>query len=117
MKDLPETIVDEILRRPREQVDETYENEPVLWRGPANHLRGVEVRGGWLRITPTRLCFRPHAINIQRQPLDIPRREITSVEPSRIFGLIKSVKVTYTGGKPQKFVVWDQEGLRKTLSV
>jgi hypothetical protein len=66
MKDLPETIVDEILRRPREQVDETYENEPVL---------------------------------------------------SRIFGLIKSVKITYTGGKPQKFVVWDKEGLRKTLSV
>ena len=115
MKNLPETVIDEILGRPREQIDEIFENEQVLWRGPANHLRGVEVRGGWLRVTKTRLSFRAHAINFQRQPVDVARTAIRSIEPSRIFGIIKCLKVTHADGTPQKFVVWDREGLLEVL--
>ena len=115
MKSLPETIVDEILGRPRETVDEVFENERVLWRGLANHVRGIEARGGWLRLTPTRLAFRSHGWNIQNQPVDIVRTDIVSVEPVRLLGVPRCLKVTISGQPAQKFVVWDREGLLSLL--
>ena len=115
MKSLPDTIVDEILGRPREAVDEVFENEQVLWKGPANHVRGIEARGGWLRVTPTRLVFRSHGWNIQNQPLDIVRTDIVSVEPCRLLGVSRCLKVTISGKPAQKFVVWDREGLLSLL--
>jgi len=37
----------------RMRVRGDFENEPVLWQGPANHVLGIEARGGWLILTPT----------------------------------------------------------------
>jgi hypothetical protein len=115
MKSLANTIVDEILGRPREEVDEVFENEPVIWKGPANHLSGLEFRGGWLRLTPTRLAFRSHGFNLQNHGVDLARTDIVSAKLSRIFGLFKGVEVTLNTGKPQKFVVWDREGLVEAI--
>ncbi len=115
MKSLANTIVDEILGRPREDVDEIFENEPVIWKGPANHLSGLEFRGGWLRLTPTRLAFRSHGLNVQNREVNLARTDIVSAKISRIFGLFKGVEVTLKIGKPQKFVVWDREGLVEAI--
>jgi hypothetical protein len=115
MKSLPATIVDEFLGHRREVVDEIFENEQVLWKGPANHIRGIEGRGGWLRVTPTRLLFRSHGFNFQNQPVDILRTDIVSIEPSRFFGVFRCLEVTVNGKPSQKFVVWDREGLVKLI--
>jgi hypothetical protein len=115
MKSLPSTIVDEILGRPREEVDEVFEDEPVIWNGPANHRRGLEFRGGWLRLTPTRLAFRSHGFNVQNQEVNLARTDIVSAKITRFFGLVKGVEVTLKIGKPQKFVVWDREGLVEAI--
>lgn len=115
MKNLANTIVDEILGRPREEVDEVFENEPVIWKGPANHLSGLEFRGGWLRLTPTRLAFRSHGFNMQNHEVNLARTAIVTAKISRIFGLFKGVEVTVKTGKPQKFVVWDRAGLVEAI--
>ena len=115
MKSLASTIVDEILGRPREKAGEIFENEPVLWKGPVNHLGGLEFRGGWLRLTATRLAFQSHGYNTQNHPVHIARTDIVSAKLNRIFGIFKGVKVTLKTGKAQKFVVWDREGLLEAL--
>jgi hypothetical protein len=116
MKSLASTIVDEILGRPREEVDEVFENEPVIWKGPANHQLGIEFRGGWLRLTPTRLAFRPHGFNVQNREVNLARTDIVSAKITRFFGLFKGVEVVLKIGKPQRFVVWDREGLVHQIS-
>jgi len=115
MKSLASTIVDEILGHPRGEVDEVFEDEPVIWKGPANHLLGIEFRGGWLRLTPTRLAFRSHGFNVQNGQLNLARTDIVTAKITRFFGFFKGVEVTLKIGKPQKFVVWDREGLVEAI--
>lgn len=115
MRSLANTIVHEFLGRPREEVDEVFEHETVVWKGPANHLSGLELRGGWLRLTRTRLAFRSLGSNLQNQEVNLERTAIVSAKLVLIFGFFKGVKVTLKTGKPQKFVVWDREGLVEAI--
>jgi len=115
MKSLPLTIADEILAPPRQPAEGTFEHEPLLWEGPANHFRGIEARGGWLRVTPTRLAFRSHGLNVQNQPFDIARTDIVAVQPIRLFGIFITLQVTLTSGRTEKFVVWDRQGLIREI--
>ena len=83
-----------------------YEGEPVLHQGPANHWRGGEARGGWLILTPTRLCFRSHGMNVQNAPLAIALGDIAAVEPRRSLGLIPNgLELARRSGGRERFVL------------
>ena len=92
----------------RMRVRGDFENEPVLWQGPANHVLGIEARGGWLILTPTRLAFRTHGVNFQNQQINIPRTAILSAQPGRSLGFLPNLlRVILTSGSTQTLVVRD----------
>ena len=52
--------------------------EEILADVAANLFRGIEGVGGRLKITNRRLVFQPHAINLQRSPVDISLGDIAA---------------------------------------
>ncbi len=93
-------------RRRMEVRGKQYEGEPLLYQGPANHWLGVESRGGWLILTPTRLLFRSHGKNIENAPFALSLADVTAVEAIRTLGLIPNgLLVRRRAGEPAKFVV------------
>jgi len=95
-----------LLMSNRMRIRDNFENEPVLWQEPANHVLGIEARGGWLVLTPTRLAFRTHGLNFQNQQIDIPRTDILSAQPGRSFGFLPNLlRLILISGNTQTFVV------------
>jgi hypothetical protein len=89
---------------------ELHPGEAVLYSGLANHFLNFEGRGGRLALTPERLVFKPHAVNVQRSELSIPRADIAGVAAVRTFGLIPNgLAVTLKSGKVEKFAVNGRE--------
>lgn len=83
--------------------------ERIEHTGLANHFLNLEGRGGRLALTNTHLIFKPHAVNLQRRSLRIPRGEIVSAAAVRIFGLVpRGLAVNLKNGKTEKFVVDDR---------
>ena len=79
--------------------------------GLANHFLNFEGRGGRLALTKTELVFVPHAVNMQRSDLRIPRSEITGVAAVRTWGIVPNgLAVTLKSGKVERFVVNDRNG-------
>jgi hypothetical protein len=83
--------------------------DDVEYSGFANHFRNFEGRGGRLALTKTALVFKPHAVNVQRGELRIPRADIAAVAPSRTYGVLPNgLEVTLKSGKVERFVVNDR---------
>lgn len=79
--------------------------------GLANHFLNFEGRGGRLALTKTELVFVPHAVNMQRGEVHVPRSEIASVEAVRTWGIVPNgLAVTLKSGKVERFVVNDRNG-------
>ncbi|SET34291.1 GRAM domain-containing protein [Oceanobacillus limi] len=82
------------------------ENESIQLTAAANLKRGKEAVGGKITITNRRVYFKPHAINIQKEPLEFPLEQISNVEKSKSLGLIPNVLiVTLNNGNVHHFVV------------
>lgn len=84
-----------------------FEGEPVLFQGPANHFLNRESRGGFLTLTPTRLAFRSHGMNVQNSSFDLSLSEIEKVWPARSLGIVPNgLRVQSRGGAVEKYVVF-----------
>jgi hypothetical protein len=80
--------------------------ETLEHSGFANHFLNMEGRGGRLGLTNTHLVFVPHAVNIQRGGVRIPRSEIAGVAPVRTLGIVPNgIAVTLRSGMVERFVV------------
>jgi hypothetical protein len=72
----------------------------------ANLMRGAEGVGGRLTVVNGSLSFRAHALNIQKEPLDLLCSEIASVRKFRHLGIIPNgLAVTIRSGAEYRFVV------------
>jgi len=92
------------------------EVEGILADQAANLFRGAEGVGGRLKLTTRRLLFEPHAINIQRNPLEISVGDIAEVRKRNTMGLIPNgVLVRTKGGVEYKFVVWGRDKLIRLI--
>jgi len=86
--------------------------EEILADVAANLFRGIEGVGGRLKITNRRLVFQPHAINLQRSPVDISLGDIAAAGKRNTLGLIPNGFFVRTkAGVEYKFVVWGRSRL------
>jgi hypothetical protein len=82
----------------------------------ANLFRGPEAVGGRMQITTHRVLFKPHAINIQKEPAEIDLKEITEVGPRNTLGLVPNgMYVRNKQGEEFRFVVWGRTNLIKII--
>ena len=89
-----------------EAKDGVFEDEPVIFQGPASHLQGGERRRGWLILTPSCLVFRRRGINMQNQPLVLSIEAISEVTPVLRLGFIPDgLCITRGRDKGESFVV------------
>jgi hypothetical protein len=94
-----------------------FEGEPVIREGPANHFLRRESRGGWLTLTPTRLAFRSHGMNIQNGQLDIALRDIEAAQASMTASIVPNgLRVTRTDGVVESFVVSGRKDWARAIS-
>lgn len=108
------SIFVEVQRRRIASHDGVFEGEKILLQGPVNHVMDGEARGGWLTLTPTRLAFRSHGINVQNNPVDIQLSEIESARPVATAGIIPNgLEIAQKDGRYERFVVW---GRRKWIT-
>lgn len=83
-------------------------DEQIIHEGPANHFKGMEGVGGWLFLTSRRIVFKSHLFNVQRHTFSLPRDQIHSVEPARMFGVISNgLRLKTKDGRIETFVVED----------
>ena len=76
--------------------------------GLANHFLNFEGRGGRLALTKTELVFVPHAVNIQRGEVRLPRSKLPAWR-RRTLGIVPNgLAVTLKSGKVERFVVNDR---------
>ncbi len=95
-----------MVQKSRLELPGKLEGEPVLHQGPANHWAGREARGGWLALTPTRLVFRAHGLNLQNEPLALRLSDIDKAEPASTLLVVPSgLRVLLAGGSAERFVV------------
>jgi hypothetical protein len=85
------------------------EAEEIRGKFGASVYQGAEVVGGRLIITNQRLLFEAHALNINREPVDIPLRDITSVTTVRSGILPNGILVSCFSGRRYHFVVWGRK--------
>lgn len=91
-------------------------SEATLTRVAANLFRGVEAVGGHLEITTHRLLFKPHAINIQKEPTEINLTDIVEVGKRNTLGLVPNgMYVRTKDGVEYRFVVWGRTNLIKII--
>lgn len=96
----------ETQRKKMQFKDGRLDGELIIFQGPANHFLNGEGRGGWLTLTPSRLVFRSHGMNVQNQSLDIGIGEIVDIVPTLTIGLIPNgLRVGLKSGKKESFVV------------
>jgi len=79
--------------------------------------RGAEAVGGRLTVTHDRLEFRPHAVNVQTEPLDIQIQNITGLRPTKSLGLFPNgLAVTTSDGTEHRFVLSKRNQVLSTIS-
>lgn len=111
-------IFTEIQRKKMESTDGTFEGEAIVFQGPANHFFNGESRGGWLTLTPSKLAFRSHGMNVQNQNLDISLEEFAEVLSSQTLGIIPNgLRVALRTGQKESFVVYNREKWRKLIAM
>ncbi|MEL6815748.1 MAG: toll/interleukin-1 receptor domain-containing protein [Cyanobacteria bacterium J06598_3] len=83
--------------------------EEAIEKFAANLMRGVEGVGGRLILTPKRVLFDAHALNIQTQPLAISLSDIRSITTTRIYFIAPTgIKITCVDGSEHIFVVYNR---------
>jgi len=91
-------------------------NEKILADRACNLFRGIEGVGGRLKITNQRLIFEPHAINVQKQILEVPLNQIKEVNTRNTLGFIPNgILIKLVSGQEYKFVVWKREELIRLI--
>jgi len=96
---------------------ELRKNEQILVDRAANLFRGIEGVGGRLKITNQRLIFEPHAINIQKQILEVPLNQIKEVSPRNTIGIVPNgILVKLVSGQEYKLVVWKRKELIELIN-
>ena len=82
----------------------------------ANLFRGPEAVGGRMQITTHRVLFKPHAINIQKEPAEIDLKDVTEAGPRNTLGLVPNgLYVRTKDGTEYRFVVWGRGNLIKII--
>jgi len=82
----------------------------------ANLFRGSEAVGGRIQITTHRVRFKPHSINIQKEPAEIDLQDVTEVGPRNTLGIVPNGMFVRTkDGTEYRFVVWGRGNLIKTI--
>lgn len=82
------------------------EDENLLFHTQANLFRGIEGVGGDLRITDRRICFNPHPLNIQKDPEEIPLKDIQEVNKKNTLGIFPNgIQIVKKDGTKFHFVV------------
>lgn len=82
----------------------------------ANLFRGIEGVGGKLTIGADSIHFRAHAVNFQKEPLDVPMSDIAKVDLVNTLGIVPNgLKVTTKTGQAFRFVVWQRKMLRDAI--
>lgn len=100
------TSPDEIIQ------DESNENEMILADKVANLFRGIESVGGRIKLTTKKLVFKAHAINIQKQEVEIPINNIERIEKKNSLFIIPNIlAVILKSGVEYKFVVFGRNNL------
>lgn len=87
---------------------EPFDDETMVFEGPANHFKRREGRGGRLYLTDKRLHFVPHFFNIQRSKVSIPVPEVVEAFHSKkktIIGVIANELIVKTKVETHRFVV------------
>jgi hypothetical protein len=96
--------------------DKSTSATEILTDVAANLIRGIEAVGGRLLITNHGIRFSPHALNLQKIPLDLPFSDIDSVAKRNTMGLIPNgLAVRTKAGVEYRFVVWNRESLIKLI--
>jgi len=82
----------------------------------ANLFRGPEAVGGRMQITTHRILFKPHAINIQKEPAEIDLKDVTEVGKRNTLGLVPNgMYVRAKDSTEYRFVVWGRSNLIKII--
>ncbi|MEM8529687.1 MAG: hypothetical protein AAGF95_02535 [Chloroflexota bacterium] len=100
------SIFVEVQHRRMASPNGVFNGEEIFLQGPANHFMNGEGRGGWLTLTPTRLVFRGHGMNIQNNDVTIGLAEIESARPVTTLGIIPNgLEIVRKNGRHERFVV------------
>jgi transcriptional regulator with XRE-family HTH domain len=92
--------------------NESIENEMILADKVANLFRGIESVGGRIKLTTKKLVFKAHAINIQKQEVEIPINNIERIEKKNSLFIIPNILVVILkSGVEYKFVVFGRNKL------
>ena len=81
-------------------------DEEVVLSAVANLWRGAEAVGGRLTLDRTTLRFKAHAVNFQKEPLEIALSDVGTTGRYRTLGLIPNgLLITTRSGVEYRFVV------------
>lgn len=81
------------------------DNEIIIRKSGANHLKPFEGVGGRLFLTNQRLFFKSHFFNIQTHEESIPLEDIVSIEAKHIDFISGKMIVFLRNGSAEKFYV------------
>jgi hypothetical protein len=100
------SLAAESFRKKMKSAEAIFEGEAVILQGPANHFLRGEGRGGWLTLTPTRLAFRSHGVNLQNRPVDIDIDDVAEAVAVLTVGIVPNgLRIRRKDGQRESFVV------------
>jgi hypothetical protein len=105
-------------RSKRELLDrDDYSAEKIISQGLMNHFRRMIADGGIGYISPERLIFVPHKLNLSNKEVNIPFSEVESITNYKICGIFDTgMKIIMKSGKVEKFVINKTTPFYKMLS-
>ena len=92
------------------------EDEIILFKDFANHLKNIEAVGGNLYMTTKRLIYVSHWLNIQTHRLYIALEDIQEVGTYQVYGLFNKGLVVKTIREREKFVVTNPDKWVKAIN-
>ena len=96
---------------------EPERDEVILADVAANLIRGIEAVGGRLTITTRRVLFKPHVLNVQKQPEEIPLDAVAEVGLRNTLGVLPNGFFLRTKtGTEHHFVAWNRRKLLRILA-
>lgn len=87
-------------------------DEVIVKQGAANLQKNIEPVKGRLSLTPTKLVFEPHGLNLQRKTIVVDLNTVVSADTgwSRLLGLIPAIpnalKITTRNGTVYRFTCY-----------
>ena len=94
------------------QIEDANIVEEIFADQVANLLRGIESVGGRVVVTNKFIKFKPHFLNLQSIPAEIPINNISRIERKKTLGLIPNqMIVILKSGLEYKFIVNNRDKL------